>query len=87
MADKIRLVKMLDGEAAVWKCPGCKTDHRALTTVWRFNGDMKKPTIIPDVVWIENGQEAICHSNIVDGKVYFFPDTTANNMQGKTVNL
>lgn len=87
MADKARIGMMSDGQSVFWTCPGCKTEHRVLTAVWQFNGDLKKPTITPDVTWMENGNPQICHSQITDGKAYFYPDTTANDKQGKTMGL
>lgn len=86
-------------------CPGCNEFHVIATkvpqangAVWKFNGDMDKPTFNPSLL-IKTGKYAcpgyedppgivsvICHSFIKDGKIQFLSDCT-HSLKNQTVEL
>lgn len=88
----------VDGASYGWAhwCPGCK-DHHVIPTsgpkVWRFNGDLERPTFTPSVRltwnWGSVGgpdEPHCCHYVITDGAIQFCGDCT-HALAGQTVPL
>ncbi len=46
------------------------------------------PTISPDILrkWWKSGTNGCCHSKVMNGMIYFFPDST-HDLSGKTIEL
>jgi hypothetical protein len=69
----------------MFMCPGCGHEH-AFTSIWIFNGDMDKPTVIPSILVDRDKPERRCHSFIKDGKIQFLSDCH-HALAGKIVDL
>lgn len=81
-----------------FQCPGCKRRHMVFTTnegyqhgVWKWNGDVERPTITPSLLVNAPGRFHVsdiptCHSFITDGMIHFLEDST-HELAGKTVEL
>lgn len=69
-------------------CPGCGCKHGVYTTpskfnntVWSFNGDVNKPTVVPSIKVTHSPHPTaqklhICHSYIKDGMIQYLADCT-----------
>lgn len=73
-------------------CPACECGHglavgRKEGPSWTFNGDQKNPTFGPSLK-VTTGMDGkdVCHSQITNGKIYYYPDST-HTMAGQTVDL
>jgi len=82
------------GSFCCW-CPGCERMHSIYTkeiyhgsAIWKFNGDMEKPTFTPSLLVQYNKGESPrrCHSYIRNGNWEFLNDCT-HNLKGKTVPM
>jgi hypothetical protein len=86
-------------EEYLFKCPGCKYDHRVIVKwgstagktepKWSFNGSFVAPTFNPSLLIREfDGDVAVrvCHSFIKDGRIQFLDDCT-HSLKGQTVEL
>jgi len=70
-------------------CPGCEVAHAipvekpnpANGAVWRFNGDMERPTFSPSLHLV-----GFCHSFVTDGRIQFLNDCS-HALAGQTVDL
>lgn len=76
----------------LFDCPGCKMSHgfniNGPGPIWKFNGDMIKPTISPSLL-VKYGNrkgDQICHSFIRDGNIQFLNDCT-HDLAGQTVPI
>ena len=46
---------------------------------WGFNGDVEKPTFTPSIKvlsYVGKSVSCVCHSQITDGKIFFYNDST-----------
>lgn len=74
-------------------CPACKCSHMPRVVgpePWIWNGDLEKPTLQPSVrVTYYRGDQpdSQCHSQVTDGQIFFYPDTTRHQMAGQTMPL
>lgn len=69
-------------------CPGCEQRHAIpirepnhLGHVWKFNGNMEKPTLVPSVNYVGS-----CHYILSDGVLHFCGDCT-HDLANKVVPL
>lgn len=66
-------------EILMIQCPGCNTEHRIWVNEgspkWEWNGSFDEPTFTPSLR-VDMGNGHICHSNITDGKITYFEDST-----------
>jgi len=76
-------------------CPGCRSAHQFKTPMWKFNGDIEKPTINPSILVhgnkdykeLSKGRYGLrCHSFVTDGKIRFLNDCD-HHLRGQTVEL
>lgn len=58
---------------------------RAGTPNWTWNGSVTAPTLRPSVL-TKDGQGAVCHSWITDGRIQFLDDCT-HELRGQTLEL
>lgn len=73
-------------------CPACKCGHIAAVNsdyypsgaTWTFNGSQSLPSFSPSL--LINGRGFICHSNVSNGTIFFYEDST-HELAGKTVEL
>lgn len=81
---KVRLMKRTRGVYEFY-CPGCKCMHQVWThkddgvETWGFNGDVEKPTFTPSIKvlsYVGKSVSGVCHSQITDGKIFFYNDST-----------
>tara|TARA_B100001146_G_C15827368_1_gene283525 strand:- start:11 stop:346 length:336 start_codon:yes stop_codon:yes gene_type:complete len=86
---------------AYFSCPACNSIHFLRIEgkrPWQFNGDYDNPTLSPSikVVWPANPDaaeefkewrtERVCHSQITDGDIMFYGDST-HDKAGMTMRL
>ena len=78
-----KLNRLKDGSLEFY-CPACNEYH-TVNDSWRFNGNFEKPTFSPSisVTW---GNDKLCHSFIVDGKIRYLKDCT-HEFAGKTIDM
>ena len=79
-----------------FRCPGCERLHayriKGQGPVWRWNGDMERPTLTPSLLVTYPPIESMgiaqrtCHLFLTDGKVNFLSDCT-HALAGQTVAL
>lgn len=84
----------------IW-CPACECGHGFDLERWGFNGDMVKPTLLPNPSPLNPGGHCsvkteyynykrkkmmLCHFHIIAGTIIFCADCT-HEMAGKTVAL
>lgn len=76
------------GHTIAHMCPGCKARHlipiekpNAQGAVWKWDGDVEKPTITPSMNIIGR-----CHYILTAGKIQFCSDS-AHDLKGQTVDL
>ncbi len=76
-----------------FECPACGFSHAfyvAGQLIWKFNGDMDRPTFTPSLRnrWTEGEEEhqRCCHLNLTDGVLHFHGDCT-HELAGKQVPL
>lgn len=76
-------------------CPACKEEHWFASgpnsywrPMWRFNGDMEKPTVAPSILVHrdEGGKERRCHLYLSGGRIQFLDDCT-HKMSGQIVDM
>lgn len=90
--DVCKHMKYGEKDAIIFDCPGCGHAHLVTTGPgnWKFNGDMKKPTINPSIKaeweWGEERHKKVCHSFVENGNIKFLNDCT-HHLAGKTVKL
>lgn len=70
-------------------CPGCQSLHAIPIVnpggpVWRFDGNMAKPTFMPSVRI--RSTSSICHYFIKSGKIEYELDTT-HYLRGRSLEL
>lgn len=89
----VKLYKAIDAEDNVcgyrFKCPGCGSSHVFRTTgklIWKFNGDMEKPTFKPSLLNIWPGGKRRCHLFVTDGKIEYLGDCT-HHLAGQTIEM
>lgn len=71
----------------IFHCPGCKYGHRFDDIIWKFNGDLVKPTLSPSYLTGHDGfTKNRCHSFIKDGKIQFLDDCF-HELRGQTIDL
>lgn len=74
----------------IFFCPGCEMGHAFNMeggVLWKFNGDLHKPTLRPSYLTGSNDfKEHRCHSYITDGKIHFLGDCY-HKLKGQTVSL
>lgn len=91
----MNVIFMLDNEPC-FECPGCGMYHMVNVNernsktgaIWKWNGDMVKPTFTPSINAKFNfqGKTQICHSFVTAGTIRFCVDST-HELSGKTVDL
>lgn len=75
-------------------CPGCGRHHVVHVRTgesglgWSYNGDPDRPTFSPSVSVQHtlDGAFYVCHSEVQDGRIRFFEDST-HLLAGETVEL
>jgi len=70
-------------------CPACNNIHLFVDSMWKFNGNLDKPTFTPSMLSnkdLSNPAMPRCHSFVTDGKIKFLGDCT-HDMKGQTVDL
>jgi Family of unknown function (DUF6527) len=91
----VRVVKAHDGAeyGRLFHCPGCDEDHVVTLAgegAWTFNGDDVRPTFSPSFLFLGDKRGDLpgfrCHSQITDGRIRFYEDTT-HALSGLTVGL
>ena len=80
---KCNKLNSIGGVDLMFFCPGCQCAHGISTSVWKWNGDLEKPTLTPSI--LSEGEKR-CHSFITDGKIKFLLDCY-HELKGKTVDL
>lgn len=94
METKLRtLVMNGGGKGLAFYCPGCKLHHHVTIEagegysgpVWRWNGDMDKPTFSPSL-GVNMGTEGQCHLFVRDGKIEYLMDSR-HEFSGQTIEL
>ena len=99
---KLTKITDLQGEAYVFRCPGCRmshiipvnyTPHYALKNrrpkpTWEFNHDMENPTFKPAfmVEWVGAEPPQRCHAIIRDGWIIYLIDST-HALSGSRVKM
>jgi hypothetical protein len=99
---KLAEIKDKQGEGFFFYCPGCKMNHLipvSYTTnhthrkgkakpVWRFNGNLDKPTFVPTfaVEWAGSEPPQRCHCIIRDGELIYLVGST-HELSGKRVKM
>lgn len=80
----------VDGQAAMFNCPGCDKTHIVYIAPhpkpWGFNGDVERPTFTPSVLVYANESNPRCHSFVRDGKIEYLSDCE-HDLAGTTVDL
>jgi len=68
-------------------CPACREVH-TFDSTFRFNGDFKKPTISPAILFTgyKNNERVRCHCLITDGKIRYLQDCS-HLKRGKVIEL
>lgn len=90
-------LRVLEGGAYSFWCPGCQRGHmvhvdsvNSVGAKWTFNGNGDAPTFSPSIhLQVEYGdghRETRCHSFITDGMIQFLGDCT-HALAGQTVPL
>ena len=88
-------VVKLTGEDGLWlfHCPGCGHDHWFNDAendhnrpVWKWNGDVDKPTVTPSVLVNNHTPEQRCHLFIKEGRIQFLNDCH-HTLRGRTVDM
>lgn len=77
------VIHMIKHGVYAFHCPGCGENH-AIADGWNFNGNYKKPTIMPSIMARTRG--GICHLFVKDGRAQFLTDCT-HSLAGHTVDL
>ena len=78
-------------------CPGCKNGHFFHTVpwiagggkagpVWKFDGDVMKPTFSPSMLVNRDDPKSRCHSHVRSGRIQFLDDCY-HGMKNMTVDL
>ena len=67
-------------------CPGCDMVHGFNVPSWKFDGDMKKPTVSPSLLTHGKEPKKRCHLFIRDGKLQFLTDCF-HDLKGKIVDM
>lgn len=74
----------------IFMCPGCNAKHAVRVSgkdpIWKFNGDVVKPTFSPSLLVHPSWDERRCHSWIKDGMIQFLDDCS-HQLQGQTVEI
>lgn len=91
---KVELLRNEEDEIIYcFQCPACGRHHlfwvgNDYGPVWKFNGDLEKPTIRPSIKVITGFPigDHICHSFVTDGRIQFLEDST-HHLKGQTVDL
>ena len=99
-----RIIKIQDrvGEAYSFHCPGCEMLHmipvryvpqfaianKKLKPTWRFNGNLEKPSFLPNfkIEWRGATPPQCCHCIIRDGELIFLVDST-HKLSGSRVKM
>lgn len=81
------------GRIALFHCPGCDYGHSfKLDTpqengaIWKWNGNVEKPTFSPSLLVFETNPDVRCHSFVRDGKIQFLGDC-GHKLKNQTVEL
>lgn len=83
---KLRKYPLTEGCNYWFYCPGCKCDHSFYVTdtnrcpAWTFNGDFKKPTFEPSLLYPDRR----CHLYVRDGIIEFLSDCS-HELAGKHI--
>lgn len=84
-AEGLPIVARVTAEGVlIYKCPGCNAEHGlAMKTpsapagqVWRWNGNVAKPTVNPSVMSHALADRPACQHFMVNGILEFLPMTT-----------
>jgi len=74
----------------VFFCPGCQSHHpyriKGQNPVWKWNGNMEKPTFSPSLLVHGSLPAHRCHLFLRDGMIEFLSDCH-HDLKGKTVPL
>jgi len=79
-----------DSGVYVFYCSGCEGAHQYWTKklngnpVWKFNGDVEKPTFTPSLLNTRPGMR--CHLFVTDGKIIYCSDCD-HPLAGQTVDM
>lgn len=70
-------------------CPACDTYHMFTNDVWKFNGDLDKPTFKPSMLInkdLSNPNHPRCHSFVTNGKIKYLGDCS-HDMKNTEIEL
>lgn len=100
--EKVIRLKDSQGEAYFFYCPGCSMNHiipvhyepnfskrnGKLKPVWKFSGDLRKPTFKPEFVveWVGAEPPQSCHVIIREGWLIYLVGST-HKLSGQRVKM
>lgn len=77
----------------VFWCPGCRCGHGVWVTranrlgaIWRFNGNMERPTFEPSLKVMGVDEQSECHVVVTDGWLNYCGDCR-HHLAGKRVPM
>ena len=81
-------VRKAEGGKFVFWCPGCECAHAFNDSIWKFNGDLEKPTVRDSIKVTDGPEEArrVCHLWLTDGRITFEGDSW-HRLKGQTVEM
>ena len=81
-------VEQLKDDYYIFWCPGCEGYHGYRTDpgMWKFNGDLERPTFTPSLLNYANEASPRCHLFVTDGMIRYCSDSD-HALAGKTVEM